>query len=89
LLGEGSNGTAGANTTSLFATPGGGGSSGTAGSASGPGGVYGGGAAASGSYRESDGTETFTTGDTGGQGAVRIIYPGGTRSFPSTNTGDL
>jgi len=26
---------------------------------------------------------------TGGKGAVRIIYPGNTRSFPSTNTGNL
>jgi hypothetical protein len=26
---------------------------------------------------------------TGGLGAVRIIWPGDTRSFPSTNTGDL
>jgi hypothetical protein len=25
----------------------------------------------------------------GWNGAVRIIYPGTTRSFPSTNTGDL
>jgi hypothetical protein len=25
----------------------------------------------------------------GGVGAVRIIWPGTTRSFPSTNTGDL
>ena len=28
-------------------------------------------------------------GGPGGVGAVRIIYPGTTRSFPSTNTGDL
>jgi hypothetical protein len=26
---------------------------------------------------------------TGGVGAARIIWPGTTRSFPSTNTGDL
>jgi hypothetical protein len=25
----------------------------------------------------------------GARGAVRIIWPGNTRSFPSTNTGDL
>jgi hypothetical protein len=25
----------------------------------------------------------------GGQGAVRIIWPGTSRSFPSTNTGNL
>jgi hypothetical protein len=28
-------------------------------------------------------------GGAGGSGAVRIIYPGTTRSFPSTCTGDL
>jgi hypothetical protein len=26
---------------------------------------------------------------TGGDGAVRIIWPGTTRQFPSTNTGNL
>jgi hypothetical protein len=28
-------------------------------------------------------------GGTGGGGAVRLIWPGTTRQFPSTNTGDL
>jgi hypothetical protein len=51
--------------------------------------VYGGGGAADSSYRESGGTENFFAGSDGGQGAVRIIYPGFSRSFPSTNTGDL
>jgi hypothetical protein len=32
---------------------------------------------------------TSTAGSNGGVGAVRIIYPGTTRSFPSTNTGNL
>jgi hypothetical protein len=32
---------------------------------------------------------TTTVTATGGGGAVRIIYPGSTRSFPSTNTGNL
>jgi hypothetical protein len=32
---------------------------------------------------------TYYNGGTGSSGAVRIIYPGTTRSFPSTNTGDL
>ena len=32
---------------------------------------------------------SITTGYLGGVGAVRIIYPGTTRSFPSTNTGNL
>lgn len=31
----------------------------------------------------------YGTGSTGGQGAIRIIWPGNTRSYPSTNTGDL
>jgi hypothetical protein len=31
----------------------------------------------------------MTTIRNGAVGAVRIIYPGTTRSFPSTNTGDL
>jgi hypothetical protein len=35
------------------------------------------------------GTNSGTTNGTGGVGAVRIIWPGTTRSFPSTNTGDL
>jgi len=52
---------------------GGGGSGGSNGN-SGLGGTYGGGAG----YNS-----------TGGVGAVRIIWPGTTRSFPSTNTGDL
>jgi hypothetical protein len=29
------------------------------------------------------------TAGTGGVGAVRIIWPGTSRSFPSTNTGNL
>ena len=32
---------------------------------------------------------TFGSGITGGGGAVRIIWPGSTRTFPSTNTGSL
>lgn len=47
----------------------------------GSGGNYGGGAAYSGGYSGK--------GRPGGGGAVRIIYPGTTRSFPSTNTGNL
>jgi hypothetical protein len=30
-----------------------------------------------------------TAGGAGAGGALRIIWPGNTRSFPSTNTGDL
>jgi hypothetical protein len=32
---------------------------------------------------------TGLAGRAGAGGAVRIIYPGTTRSFPSTNTGNL
>jgi hypothetical protein len=42
--------------------------------------LFGGGAGAFGSDGSSGG---------GGGGAVRIIWPGNTRSFPSTDTGDL
>jgi hypothetical protein len=46
----------------------------------GAGGAYGGG----GGYNDN-----LVTGGAGAVGAVRIIWPGTTRSFPSTNTGDL
>jgi hypothetical protein len=32
---------------------------------------------------------TGIAGGTAGLGAVRIIWPGNTRQFPSTNTGDV
>jgi hypothetical protein len=48
------------------------------GSFGGSGGLYGGGS----------GQTNQVTGE-GGRGAVRIIWPGNTRSFPDTNTGDL
>jgi hypothetical protein len=35
------------------------------------------------------GTDSPGASQNGFVGAVRIIYPGSTRSFPSTNTGDL
>lgn len=78
ILGAGSNGTAGSNTGG----GGGGGSGGTAGNAynnaaGADGGLYGGGAGG-GTNGSSD----------GGKGAVRIIWPGTTRTFPSTCTGD-
>lgn len=47
---------------------------------SGPGGAYGGGGG-----RGSTGSQNAA----GGSGAVRIIYPGTSRSFPSTNVGNL
>jgi len=81
ILGEGANGTAGENIGNGTPTAGGGGSGGAAGgSGSGNGdnfgGAYGGGAGGGGG---TGGTNT------GGSGAVRIIY-GIDRSYPSTNT---
>lgn len=90
LLGQGSNGAAGTG-SSNSATGGGGGSGGSSGGsvsgnnyAYGNGGNYGGGA---GDYYDGNtGVRKFA--DPAG-GAVRIIWPGTTRSFPSTNTGNL
>ena len=84
LLGQGSNGAFGGNVN-----PGGGGSGGSAGSngaanSGGAGGAYGGGGGGS----RWNGSSA-TGGGAGGAGAVRIIYPGCSRSFPSTNTGNL
>jgi hypothetical protein len=73
VYGQGSDGSGGTN-------GGVGGSSGTNGSSLGVGGQFGGGG---GGYRET-GTPTGTYGN-GGVGAVRIIWPGNTRTFPTTN----
>jgi hypothetical protein len=70
IYGQGSNGTGGA-----LGTGGGGGSSGTNGSINASG-VYGGGG----------GGNAGGNSLAGGGGAVRIIYPGATRYFPSTGT---
>lgn len=80
ILGEGTSGTGGVSRGG--GTGGSGGANGAAGSGTngGNGGTYGGGAGA--------GADPGSPG-TGAQGAVRIIYPGSTRSFPSTNTGNL
>jgi hypothetical protein len=92
VLGSGSNGTGGsAGTTTSGGSGGTGGSSGASGGSGsrfyccgnyeavpGRGGSYGGGAGG-GSY----------IADSPSGGAVRIIWPGNTRSFPSTNTGNL
>lgn len=84
ILGEGSSGAAGVSTSGT-PTGGGGGSSGSAGgdgsngyAGSSEGGAYGGGGGATGNSTSQ-----------GGVGAVRIIWPGTSRSFPSTNTGNL
>ena len=84
LLGQGASG-AGGSCGSSGGSGGGGGSGGTAGDGSSgqnygtgfAGGPYGGGS----TYFASNGTQ--------GSGAVRIIWPGASRSFPSTNTGNL
>jgi hypothetical protein len=84
LLGEGSSGSAGgANSATNRGTGGSGGANGTNASAGvyGNGGNYGGGAG-----RTDAGTSKYGE---PGTGALRIIWPGTTRSFPSTNTGDL
>jgi hypothetical protein len=75
LLGQGANGIGGATHQG-----GGGGSGGTGGQGAfsgGRGGAYGGGSGNSEGYKNSGG------------GAVRIIWPGNTRLFPSTNTGNV
>ena len=80
LLGVGASGGGGAgNAPSGPAVRGGNGSGGTCGATNTAGGIYGGGA----------GSGRFSLNNNAGLGAVRIIYPGNTRSFPSTNTGDL
>ena len=55
-------------------------------------GNYGGGGAAGGYLVDPDGAYTFNYGIAGAQGAVRIIWAGGTginREFPSTNTQNM
>ena len=90
LLGQGTSGTGG--TASSLPGGGTGGSSGSAGGSGtgtpfptrgGTGGAYGGGGGGN-----QGGTHCYRGGP-GGAGAVRIIYPGTTRSFPSTCTGNL
>lgn len=85
ILGEGSSGQGGQTNSYNYCSGGSGGSGGSDGQASSgrqdrvghSGGSYGGGA----SYWGSN--------STCGQGAVRIIWPGSSRQFPSTDTGDL
>jgi hypothetical protein len=98
LLGQGSNG-AGGTTTSQASSVGGGGSGGASGglgacmgypvgSKGGAGGAYGGAMGGS-NYGGWVCTNTPFASSPAGVGAVRIIWPGTTRSFPSTNTGNL
>jgi hypothetical protein len=81
-LGQGSNGAAGTFSGTTTATGGGGGSSGANGAQMSAGGAYGGGGCGG-------GTDYTSQHFNGGVGAVRIIWPGTTRLFPSTNTGNL
>jgi hypothetical protein len=60
------------------------------------GGAYGGGGGSGGAryfvngcYQVCTNSRVFSSGGSGSGGAVRIIWPGNTRSFPSTNTGNL
>jgi hypothetical protein len=75
ILGQGSSGAGGTVYVSCAGLIAGRGGSGGCNGASGTGGTYGGGAGGG--------------GNTSRGGAVRIIYPGNTRSFPSTCTGNL
>ena len=87
ILGAGCSGAAGCGTGNLSGGRGGsGGNPGNRGPAysganAGSGGSYGGGGGGAGFF--------CSAGGAGGVGAVRIIWPGTTRSFPSTSTGDL
>lgn len=99
LLGQGANGAAGVIGSFNTSGGGGGGSGGNNGQNSGgadggAGGKYGGGGGGGGHYSEYNPdlgeTQNYPQpGDSGAVGAVRIIWPGNTRQFPSTNTGDV
>lgn len=81
LLGQGANGAAGTGADPNTTYFGGGGSGGGSGSASGLG-LYGAGGGSGGDFN-------YLASVNGADGAVRIIWPGTTRQFPSTNTGNL
>jgi hypothetical protein len=72
----------------------GGGNGSNSGGSGGSGGLYGGGGGAGGFYQTLDSygyatSETLYGGGAGRSGACRIIWPGNTRQFPSTNTGAI
>ena len=96
--GQGSSGTGGS--SSGPGTGGGGGSGGNPGSNAfafsdgGAGSIFGGGGGRGGYYYYVDGggnpePTTYLRGGNGGNGVVRIIWPGTTRQFPSTNVGPM
>lgn len=84
LFGEGSNGSGGVYTDKTLKNGGGGsgGSSGYNTTSAGGGGSYGGSGGSGGPFEGG-------YGGAGSGGAVRIIWPGTTRQFPSTNTGNF
>lgn len=88
ILGQGSSGAGGAASNgSVRSQGGGGGSGGTSGTAATGAGIYQSAAGNGGSYGGAGGSGR--PGGSAGGGAVRIIWPGTTRQFPSTNTGDV
>lgn len=86
LLGQGCNGAAGSFNACGYGTGGGGGSNGCAGNVPGNDALGGNGGF---SYGGGGGGGGSSSGGNGGRAGVRIIWPGNTRSFPSTNTGNL
>lgn len=91
IYGQGANGSSGGyhccqcNLHSNYGAPGGGGSGGTAGGATYSPPSYTNGAG--GSYGGTGGASTCSNYAGGAQGAVRIVWPGSTRTFPSTCVG--
>lgn len=89
LFGIGSNGAGGSGNSTSPAGGGGGGSGGGGGGGSyisaGSGGVYGGGGGVGGWLQCNCCVTCTGCGGDGGPGGVRIMWPGNTRSFPSTN----
>lgn len=86
ILGQGSSGANGAWSGPPRSTGGGGGSGGNSGNC---GYGQGGGQGCGGAYGGGGGAYYYGGATAGASGAVRIIWPGNTRSFPSTNTGNL
>lgn len=82
IFGQGSNGAGGAGSATGPGADGGAGSGGS-------GQTYGGGGSGPSAYFSAAACGFVPTSYAGGGGAVRILWPGNTRSFPSTNTGNL
>ena len=84
ILGQGTSGAGGTSASPVGKGGSSGANGGQSGNNGGVGGAYGGGGG--GTLSAANGA---VASGAGGVGAVRIIWPGTTRSFPSTNTGDL